>query len=280
MKTLHLSIIAVIGIAIIGAVSFVLILDARDTLPNQTIIPDDNQVTLTGEYAHRICNALNLPCPTNPTFHATKLDNQSFNATVEVNGKPYTVTLNDTTTCVTPTLFGSSNCYFETVQKTWAETDPFRYGGKLESVFNSKNGTGLVVLKAHEEVNIIFTYNFSNSQSEGGNAGYAIHGNNKLITDSENFTANELPKTFTFAFTPQNTGIFVFTKGIKFNSDNSHGEESQSIIVVEKFSKAMAFNGQCKKPFPEYTLVVKPDFSTGACVKMDTALKLKERGWH
>ena len=155
------------------------------------------------------------------------------------------------------------------------------YDGKIESVFNSKNGTGLVALKTHEEVNIIFTSSeLSTRLDSDGYVYFGINEGNKLITDSENFTANELPKTFTFSFIPQNTGIFSFTKGIWFNSDNSYRTESQGVIVLEKFSKAMAFNGQCKKPFPEFTLIIRPDFSTGACVKMDTASVLKERGWH
>ena len=155
------------------------------------------------------------------------------------------------------------------------------FGEKIESVFNSKNGTGLIVLKTHEEVDIIFTSSeLTTRRDADGFAGYAISDGNKLITDSKNFTANELPKTFTFSFTPPNTGIFVFTKGIKFNSDDSYGNESQSVIVLEKFSRAMAFNGQCKKPFPEFTLIIRPDFSNGVCVKMDTASELKGRGWH
>lgn len=150
--------------------------------------------------------------------------------------------------------------------------------GNIESVFNSKNGTGLIALKLYDEVNIVFTYHVD----EGFNwyAYYNIIEDGKRVTNSENFTANESPKTFTFSYTPQHTGIFPFTKGVISNSGDYHREESQSVIVLEKFSKAMKFNGQCKKPFPEFALVIKPDFSTGACVKMDTSAILKERGWH
>ena len=151
----------------------------------------------------------------------------------------------------------------------------------VKNVFNSKNGTGLVALKTHEEVDIVFASSeLSSRMDSDGYVYYSLYDDNQLITNSENFTTNELPKTFTFSFTPKNTGIFSFTKGIWFNSDNSHKTESQGVIVLEKFSKAMAFNGQCKKPFPEFTLIIKPDFSTAVCVKMDTATKLKERGWH
>jgi hypothetical protein len=136
------------------------------------------------------------------------------------------------------------------------------------------------VLKNHEKVDIVFTYKFKMQQYSDGYVYYHLSEDDKSISDSQNFTANESPKTFTFFFTPQNIGIHYFTKGITLNSDNSGGEESQSIIVIEKFSKAMAFNGQCNKPFPEFTLMIKPDFSTGSCVKMDTASKLKDRGWY
>ena len=155
------------------------------------------------------------------------------------------------------------------------------YDGKIESDFISKNGTGLVALKTHEEVNIIFTSSeLSTRLDSDGYVYFGINEGNKLITNSENFTANDLPKTFTFSFTPQNSGIFSFTKGIWFNQDKSHKTESHGVIVLAKFSKAMAFNGQCKKPFPEFTLILKPDFSTGACVKMYSVSVLNERGWH
>lgn len=101
------------------------------------------------------------------------------------------------------------------------------YDSKIESDFNSKNGTGLVVLKNHQQVDIIFTSSeLSTRQESDGFVYFGINDGNKLITDSENFTANELPKTFIFSFTPQNTGIFSFTKGIWFNSDVSYNRKS------------------------------------------------------
>lgn len=151
--------------------------------------------------------------------------------------------------------------------------------GSVESIFNSKNGTGLIALRVQEEVNIVFTYEFNDERFDGY-AYYNIIEGDKRVTNSDNFTANESPKTFTFPYVPQKTGIFPFTKGVISNSGDFHREESQSIIVLDEFSKAMKFNGQCEKPFPEFTLVIKPDFSTGACVKMDTSFTLKERGWH
>ena len=152
--------------------------------------------------------------------------------------------------------------------------------GDVQSIFNSKNGTGLITLKAGQEVDIIFTYNFRNDKIFDGYVYYNIGENRKLISQSQNFTISEIPKTFKFFYTPQDVGIFPFTKGSISHDGMWGGEQGQSILVVDKFSKAMKFNGQCKKSFPEFTLVAKPDFSTAVCVKMDTKQILKERGWH
>ena len=150
----------------------------------------------------------------------------------------------------------------------------------LESNFNSKNGTALTALKMGEAIDIIFTYDFRNDKIFDGNVYYNIAENSKLITQSKNFTISEIPKTFKFSYTPQDVGIFPFTKGSISHDGIGGGEQGQSILVLEKFSKAMKFNGQCKSSFPEFSLVAKPDFSTAACVKMDTKQVLQERGWH
>lgn len=146
-------------------------------------------------------------------------------------------------------------------------------------VFNSKNGTNLTVLKIGQETDVIFPYNFVHDPFDGY-VYYNIVENDRRISQSQNFTANEIPKTFKFSYIPKEVGIFPITKGAMSHTGVWGGETSQSFIVVEKFSKAMKFNGQCQKPFPEFTLIIKPDFSIGTCVKMDTRSKLKERGWH
>lgn len=146
-------------------------------------------------------------------------------------------------------------------------------------VFNSKNGTSLTVLKMGQEVYVVFPYDFVHDRFDGY-VYYNIVENDKKISQSQNFTANEIPKTFKFSYAPKEAGIFPITKGAMSHTGIWGGEQSQSFIVVREFSKAMKFNGQCQKPFPEFTLIIKPDFSTGACVKMDTHSKLKERGWH
>ncbi len=152
--------------------------------------------------------------------------------------------------------------------------------GDVHNIFNSKNGTGLITLKMGQEVDVIFTYDFRNDKIFDGFVYYNIGEDGKLISQSQNFTISEIPKTFKFSYTPQNVGIFPFTKGAATHSGIPSDEQGQSILVLEKFSKAMKFNGQCKKPFPEFALVAKPNFSTAVCVKMDTKQILKDRGWH
>ena len=152
--------------------------------------------------------------------------------------------------------------------------------GDVQSIFNSKNGTGLITLKTGQEVDVIFSYDFRNDQIFDGYVYFNVGENGKLISQSQNFTISEIPKTFKFSYIPQDVGIFPITKGSISHDGIWGGEQGQSILVLEKFSKAMKFNGQCTKPFPEFALVAKPDFSTAACVKMDTKQILKERGWH
>jgi hypothetical protein len=146
-----------------------------------------------------------------------------------------------------------------------------------ESIFYSTNGTASFVLKAHEKVNVIFTAKVNDTNFDG-HVFYSIIEGNNVITESKNFTGKESSKTFTFSYTPDKTGIFEISNGMASNSSNFHDVVSHPFIVLEKFSKAMKSNGQCKQP--EYNPVAKPDFSTNACVKLDTYFILKQRGWH
>lgn len=166
---------------------------------------------------------------------------------------------------------------FQNISKTPRKHETGTY--ENTGVFYSKNGTELVVLKKGQEVDIIFQYEFRNDKIFDGYVYYNIAENGNLISQSQNFIISEIPKVFKFTYTPQNVGEFSFTKGSISHSGTWGGEQGRSIIVLEEFSKAMKFNGQCKKPFPKYTLAVKHDFSTAACVKYDTKQKLIERGW-
>ncbi|MGC1425407.1 MAG: hypothetical protein WA833_01735 [Nitrosotalea sp.] len=151
------------------------------------------------------------------------------------------------------------------------------FPGVTESIFYSTNGTQLLALKVHEKVNITFTAKINDTNFDGHVFYNIIEGNNQ-ITESENFTGKESPKNFTFSYIPDKTGIFEISDGMASNSSNFHSVRSHSFIVLENFSKAMKFNGQCRQP--EYNPVAKPDFSTNACVKLDAYFILKQRGWH
>ena len=145
-----------------------------------------------------------------------------------------------------------------------------------EPAFYSTNGTELLALKAHEKVNIVFTAK-TNNTSFDGYVFYNIKGNNQT-TESENFTGKDSPKTFTFSYVPDKTGFFTISNGMSSNSSNFHESRSQSFIVLGNFSKAMKFDGQCKNL--DYHPMAKPDFSTNACVTLNTYFILKQRGWH
>lgn len=147
-----------------------------------------------------------------------------------------------------------------------------------ESTFYSTNGTALAALKLHDKVNIMFTANVDNNKNFSGYVFYNIIEGNATTTNSENFTGKESPKNFTFSFTPDRTGIFEISNGIASKSGDFHSVKSHPFIVLENFSKAMKFNGECRNP--EYHPVAKSDFSSNACVKHDTYFILKQRGWH
>lgn len=144
----------------------------------------------------------------------------------------------------------------------------------------SKNGDKLRVLKLNQEVDIIFNFEFNGNNTSDGFVYYNIKETDKLLTQSQNFTSFEIPKTFKFSYTPSDIGNFPYSHGAASHTNIFHRESTEIITVIDHYSKAMQeSNGNCKSPFPEFVLVIKPDFSTGACVKMDTSKILKERGW-
>jgi hypothetical protein len=55
------------------------------------------------------------------------------------------------------------------------------------------------------------------------------------------------------------------------------GSEMGGLVVVDKFSKAVNENAECKND--EYRRLIKHDYSTVVCVDFSSALKLIERGW-
>lgn len=152
--------------------------------------------------------------------------------------------------------------------------------GEVRSFFQSKNGTGLVALKVHEEIDIIIeSVHLLGNRTSDGYAYYNIREDSNVVTSSMNFTADKIPEVFAFPYAPQKTGIFPVNIGAVSTSGDFHRTRSQSIIVVEEFSKAMTLSGLCKSEITQF-LTIKPDYSTGACLTMDTHRVLKERGWH
>ncbi|MBI5146081.1 MAG: hypothetical protein HZA84_02550 [Thaumarchaeota archaeon] len=63
------------------------------------IIHESDQVKITGDDAWTICGALRIPCPSNPVFSGTKLDDNII-VKISGNGDPYEVRLNQTSVCV------------------------------------------------------------------------------------------------------------------------------------------------------------------------------------
>lgn len=143
----------------------------------------------------------------------------------------------------------------------------------------SKNGAILRVLKINQEVDVIFDSEFDENNKYDGYAYFNVKEPDRLVSRFQNFTSSEMPKVFKFSYAPSSVGSFPITYGMTSDTNDFHKETTIIIDVVDKHSKAMKNDGYCKSSFPEFTLVIKPDFSTGVCVKIDTAKILRERGW-
>ena len=86
-------------------------------IPSQQGLFEEKMITLSGNMAWRVCGAIGVPCPSNPTFQAKQIGNSTYVVIFEVNGKPYTITLNDTSSCVTPALNGRPSCFLDNETK-------------------------------------------------------------------------------------------------------------------------------------------------------------------
>ena len=98
---------------------------------------------------------------------------------------------------------------------------------------------------------------------------------------------DELPKTFHVNVSLTDTGKFTVTKHYLFSNITHHmyattypkgGNIFNSFYVVGEYGKATNEEGNCKNG--ELSRVVRPDFSSIACVYDSTRAKLVERGWH
>lgn len=84
---------------------------ANKIIRNNIIKSSNATVTLLGSAALSICSAMGGPCVLDPTFQATVVGNDTYAVIFERNGKPYTVTINDTTSCIVPLIVGRPVCY-------------------------------------------------------------------------------------------------------------------------------------------------------------------------
>lgn len=97
---------------------------------------------------------------------------------------------------------------------------------------------------------------------------------------------NELPKTFYFDVPFTDIGRFTVTNHYQFFQITHHafatvypkgGNIFNSFKVIGEYGKATDENGNCKNS--ELRRIIKPDFSSFACVYDSTHAKLVERGW-
>lgn len=88
----------------------------------------------------------------------------------------------------------------------------------------------------------------------------------------------DLPKTFYIDVSLNETGSYMsINHAIYFNLSHKGGNMFSGFKVVEKISKAINENWDCKRP--ELITLVKYDYSTAVCVTPNTANELIKRGY-
>ena len=112
---------------------------------------------------------------------------------------------------------------------------------------------------------------------------------NRKLND-EFYQHSEIAKSFEFKITVEKpfyvksplafdeSGLYTYQyyKKLK-NSSATKGSSMGSLVVVDKFSKAVDEDGICKNE--NFRRLIKHDYSTLVCVDSDTAWKLIGRGW-
>ncbi len=96
------------------------------------------------------------------------------------------------------------------------------------------------------------------------------------FTNEFDLNTSSLPKLFSQPFVPEQTGKFTYVISTSVSPDNTGRKVTGGLIVVEKFGKSYVENNGCKEDFAK---IIKPNFSSLACVSLDTSSKLLERGW-
>ena len=115
----------------------------------------------------------------------------------------------------------------------------------------------------------------------------ADHNEKKYFYTNFSVSPDELPKTFYIDVPFTDTGKVSVTKYYGFSKITHHayagvypkgGSMFNSFSVVGEYGKAADEHGNCKND--ELSRVIRPDFSSIACVYDSTRAELVERGWH
>ena len=129
---------------------------------------------------------------------------------------------------------------------------------------------------------------FDTFDSLKGEIGYAFtsrggdHYNRTKVQFYQNVDvpADELPKTFYLNISLPEAGSFTITLHTSFPElkFSRGGNMWNSLAVVEDYGMAVNEDGKCKTS--GLHRVIRPDYSSMACVSEPTKHVLKERGWH
>ena len=193
----------------------------------------------------------------------------------------------------------------------------FEYDFNNDATIFTKNMIPRSTLEAGQQYLVIQKVDFSDdnfAKNSTFNAvvGYAFQKGDKMVsppkgenvtdTDHQEFAEkmrkrnnefyqeSEIGKSFEFVVDPekpffvksqlaiQESGLYThqFYKKLKFSPAVSNSNMG-STIVVDKFSKAVDENGECKNN--DFRYLIKHDYSTVVCVDSETAWKLIGRGW-
>ncbi|MDE1816936.1 MAG: hypothetical protein KGI11_10310, partial [Thaumarchaeota archaeon] len=87
------------------------ILDGFSVLPKTSEQQQSiRTVTISGDKGWLVCAAMEVPCPTNPTFQANQTGPDTYVVLFRVNDKPYTVTIKGSSYCVIPAIDPRHTC--------------------------------------------------------------------------------------------------------------------------------------------------------------------------
>lgn len=163
--------------------------------------------------------------------------------------------------------------------------------------------TESVIFTSMNKIKALGTYTFGvtltdllkdgNDNEILGELGYGFKPSGADRSETKYFYMNfsvspdELPRTFYIDVSFTDTGKISVTKHYSFSQITHHayanvypkgGSIFSSFYVVGEYGKAADEHGNCKNA--ERSPVIRPDFSSIACVYDSTRAELAERGWH